>query len=77
MPTIKGETKQRGQLLLTMHLNKGFKQNEIIFLVTLYVKEEESNGNVHPRLGSLQKEFHDLMPEELLKVLPSRRVINY
>lgn len=60
-----------------MQLKKGIKRNEATFLVTLSVKEDKVNNDLPTDFIKLLEEFGDLLPNELPKVLPPRRVVDH
>ncbi|KAL2240752.1 UNVERIFIED_CONTAM: hypothetical protein Sindi_0716400 [Sesamum indicum] len=57
---------------------KGSKQNELSCLCTLRFEEmEEVLGPIHGERKKLLKEFQDMIPDELPRKLPPKRVVDH
>ncbi|XP_070041432.1 uncharacterized protein [Nicotiana tomentosiformis] len=61
-----------------LQLKKGVKRHEPMFLATLYIEDiEHSSGSIPALVKELLREFEDIMPLDMPKRLPPRRIVDH
>ena len=72
---VKQTTKLK--LLSALQFKKGVKRQELTFVAVLGVYEQEGGEPIPPKIEGVLKKFGDVMPDQLPKILPSRREIDH
>ncbi|KAL0434635.1 UNVERIFIED_CONTAM: Retrovirus-related Pol polyprotein from transposon.6 [Sesamum radiatum] len=76
IPILVGRTGEKN--LLAMQFKKGCKRSEPSYLYALrFDGIEEASGPIPGIVKRLLKEFEDVMPDELLRKLPSKRAVDH
>lgn len=73
VPLSRGQTTQ-GLTLSTLQLSKGIKWGKLTYLMALKGEDKEVKLGVPKEINKVLEDFKDVMPKELPKKLPPKRV---
>jgi len=72
-----GDSSKKNGFLSAMQLKDGLRMGEVTYLAALRYIKEKDIVDVLEKVVELLEEFEDVMPSELPKTLPPKRVVDH